>query len=45
MNILQVRNLKKKYGKQIVLNDISFQLQRGDVLGYIGPNGSGKQQQ
>ncbi|CUH92206.1 ABC transporter ATP-binding protein [Herbinix luporum] len=42
MNILQVRNLKKKYGKQIVLNDISFQLQRGDVLGYIGPNGSGK---
>ncbi len=42
MQILDVRNLTKKYGNQIVLDEVSFQVQSGDILGYIGPNGSGK---
>lgn len=40
--ILEAFNIDKKYGEKQVLNKVSFSVQRGRVLGIIGPNGSGK---
>jgi len=39
---ITVRNLTKKFGDFIAVNDVSFDVQRGEVVGYLGPNGSGK---
>ena len=39
---LRVSGLSKRYGEQTVLRDISFELQRGDRLAVVGPNGVGK---
>jgi len=41
-NVLSVRKLRKSYGGQIVLNDISFNLRQGEVVLLRGENGSGK---
>ncbi len=40
--ILEVKNLKKKFGKKEVLKDINLDINEGDILAFIGPNGSGK---
>ena len=40
--ILEVRNLELTYGRQKVINDVSFQLFPGRILALIGPNGAGK---
>jgi len=42
MIVLEVKNLKKKFGKTIAVNDISFTLEEGRIIGLIGPNGAGK---
>lgn len=42
MHILKVDNLVKKFGGLAAVNDVSFQLERGKILGLIGPNGAGK---
>ncbi len=42
MSILDVKNLKKSFGKTEVLKDISFSLEKGEVLSIIGSSGSGK---
>ena len=39
---LRVTGLSKRYGEQTVLRDIAFELQRGDRLAVVGPNGVGK---
>ena len=42
MTALEVRNIQKNYGKTEVLKDISFSLEKGQVLAIIGSSGSGK---
>ncbi len=41
-NVISVRNLSKSYGSNHVLSDVSFDLERGHIIGLLGPNGSGK---
>ena len=40
--ILEVRNLSKYYGKVLGVQNVNFELDRGEVFGFIGPNGAGK---
>ena len=42
MSVLEVKNIKKSFGKTKVLKDVSFSLQKGQVLAIIGSSGSGK---
>ncbi|MCH2068500.1 LPS export ABC transporter ATP-binding protein [Shimia sp.] len=39
---LQVQSLRKAYRKRVVIRDFSMELQRGEVVALLGPNGSGK---
>src|SRR5690606_11958973 len=41
-NIVEIKNLTKKYSNKIALNNISLNIQEGKVVGILGPNGSGK---
>lgn len=41
-NVISVRNLSKSYGSKKVLENVSFDLERGHIIGLLGPNGSGK---
>ena len=40
--ILQLENVKKKYGNLIALNDVSFSITSSEIIGLVGPNGAGK---
>jgi len=40
--MLEARALTKRYGGLLALDKVSFQLKRGEIVGYLGPNGSGK---
>lgn len=40
--ILKCESLNKSFGKKKILKDVSFTIKKGDILGFIGPNGSGK---
>jgi lipopolysaccharide export system ATP-binding protein len=42
MSTLAVFNLRKKYKSRIVVKDVSFDVQGGEVVGLLGPNGAGK---
>ena len=37
-----VEDLTKRFGDFTAVNQISFQVQRGEIFGFLGPNGSGK---
>src|SRR6476659_4725245 len=40
--MIETRQLTKRYGHLIAVNEINLSLKEGDVFGFIGPNGSGK---
>lgn len=40
--MIEVRNLTKHYGDKKAVNDISFTVENGEILGFLGPNGAGK---
>lgn len=41
-NVIEIKNLKKYYGKSRGVEDVSFSIQKGTIYGFIGPNGAGK---
>lgn len=42
MNIIEVKSISKKFEDKLVLDNISFTVEEGDIFGLIGPNGAGK---
>ena len=40
--VLDVRDVRKEFGGLVAVNDVSFQVRAGEILGLIGPNGAGK---
>lgn len=42
MELIKVNNLSFSYGDKEILSEVSFQINKGEILGIIGPNGSGK---
>lgn len=40
--VLRTEGLVKKYGKRTVVNDVSFNVKQGEIVGLLGPNGAGK---
>lgn len=40
--VVQVSNLRKRYGEQVVVRDVSFAVRPGEIFGILGPNGAGK---
>jgi ABC-2 type transport system ATP-binding protein len=42
MSVLQISNLSKSYGKIVALDDLSLTIEKGNIYGILGPNGSGK---
>ena len=40
--IIEVVNLKKRYGNIHALKGISFSIGKGEIVGFLGPNGAGK---
>mgnify|MGYP006245988915 CR=1 FL=1 len=41
-NLVEVKNLKKNYGSKEAVKNISFTIKKDEILGLLGPNGSGK---
>ncbi|MFN8058883.1 MAG: energy-dependent translational throttle protein EttA [Vicinamibacterales bacterium] len=40
--VIEARNVRKAYGDRLLMDDVSFTLPRGGIVGVIGPNGAGK---
>ena len=40
--MIEVKNITKKYGSFVAVNDISFKINEGEIVGFLGPNGAGK---
>jgi ABC-2 type transport system ATP-binding protein len=41
-NIIEIRNLTKRFGHFTAVNSIRFNIKKGEILGFLGPNGAGK---
>lgn len=42
MNILEVKNVRKRLGKREIIKGIDFEVKEGEIFGFLGPNGAGK---
>lgn len=42
MNLIEVRNLEKRYGDRSAVDHLSFSMEKGRIYGFLGPNGAGK---
>lgn len=40
--MVEVKNLTKRYGSSVAVDDVSFTAESGEILGFLGPNGAGK---
>ena len=40
--MIEVENLTKYYGPRRAINNLTFQIAQGEVVGFLGPNGAGK---
>src|SRR4030043_1425854 len=40
--VIEVENLRKTYGSTVAVDDVSFQVNKGEIFGILGPNGAGK---
>ncbi len=40
--MIKIQNLTKSFGSNIVLNNVSFEIGKGEIVGFLGPNGAGK---
>ncbi len=41
-NLVEVKNVTKKYGEHVAVNGVSFAIRQGEIFGLLGPNGAGK---
>ncbi len=41
-SIIEIKELTKRFGKRIAVNDLTFNIQSGEIFGLVGPNGAGK---
>ncbi len=41
-NLIKLENVSKKYGRFQALKDVSFEVRKGEIVGFLGPNGAGK---
>ena len=41
-NIMTVAHVSRRFGSLLALNDLSFEIRQGEILGIAGPNGAGK---
>ena len=40
--MIEVKNLVKKYGNHLAIDNLSFKIEKGKIYGFLGPNGAGK---
>ena len=40
--MIEVKNLVKRYGDHLAVDDLSFTIEEGKIYGFLGPNGAGK---